>query len=370
MPTPRKIRVLIIDDSATVRQTLAAVLESDPQIEVIGVASDPFVAAKRISEEIPDVITLDVEMPRMDGITFLRKLMAQRPIPVVMCSSLTEAGSETLLQALEAGAVDIILKPKIGVADHLMESKIRICDAVKAAAGAKLAGARRSVPQAARAIHEPEKKLTADAMLPPPTLMVGSARAMARTTETIVCVGASTGGTEALRVMLEGLPLDSPGMVIVQHMPEKFTASFAKRLNGLCAVEVKEAQDGDTVLRGRVLIAPGNKHTLLERSGARYYVSVKDGPLVSRHRPSVDVLFRSAARSAGSNAVSVIMTGMGDDGAHGLQEMKQAGAFTIAQDEATSVVFGMPKEAIATGCVDRIVPLQNITQEVLRAATR
>ena len=366
MPVGRKIRVLIIDDSATVRQTLAAVLESDPQIEVIGVASDPFVAAKRIAEEIPDVITLDVEMPRMDGITFLRKLMAQKPIPVVMCSSLTEVGSETLLQALEAGAVDIILKPKIGVADHLMESKIRICDAVKAAAGAKLAGSKRPAPQFARPVHEPEKKLTADAMLPPP----GAGRAMARTTETIICVGASTGGTEALRVLLEALPPDSPGMVIVQHMPEKFTASFAKRLDSLCAVEVKEAEDGDTVRRGRVLIAPGNKHTLLERSGARYYVSVKDGPLVSRHRPSVDVLFRSGARSAGSNAVGVIMTGMGDDGARGMAEMKQAGAFTLAQDEATSVVFGMPKEAIALGCIDRIVPLQNLTMEVLRAANR
>lgn len=366
MPAGRKIRVLIIDDSATVRQTLAAILESDPQIEVIGVASDPFVAAKRIAEEIPDVITLDVEMPRMDGITFLRKLMAQKPIPVVMCSSLTEAGSETLLQALEAGAVDIILKPKVGVADHLLESKIRICDAVKAAAGARLAGSKRPVPQFARPIHEPEKKLTADAMLPPPV----ATRAMARTTETVICVGASTGGTEALRVLLEALPLDSPGMVIVQHMPEKFTASFAKRLDGLCAVEVKEAEDGDTVRRGRVLIAPGNKHTLLERSGARYYVSVKDGPLVSRHRPSVDVLFRSATRSAGSNAVAVIMTGMGDDGARGMAEMKQSGAFTLAQDEATSVVFGMPKEAIALGCVDRVVPLQNLTLEMLRAANR
>jgi two-component system chemotaxis response regulator CheB len=366
MPLGRNIRVLIIDDSATVRQTLAAVLASDPQIEVIGVASDPFVAAKRIAEEIPDVITLDVEMPRMDGITFLRKLMAQKPIPVVMCSSLTEAGSETLLQALEAGAVDIILKPKMGVADHLMESKIRICDAVKAAAGAKLAGSKRPVPQFARPAHEPEKKLTADAMLPPPVVK----GAMARTTESVVCIGASTGGTEALRVLLESLPPDSPGMVIVQHMPEKFTASFAKRLDGLCAVEVKEAEDGDTVRRGRVLIAPGNKHTLLERSGARYYVTVKDGPLVSRHRPSVDVLFRSATRSAGSNAVGVIMTGMGDDGARGMAEMKQAGAFTLAQDEATSVVFGMPKEAIALGCVDRVVPLQNLAGEVLRAASR
>nr|WP_199223665.1 MULTISPECIES: chemotaxis response regulator protein-glutamate methylesterase [unclassified Caulobacter] len=367
----KKIRVLIIDDSATVRQTLAAVLESDPEIEVIGVASDPFVAARRIAEEVPDVITLDVEMPRMDGITFLRKLMAQKPIPVVMCSSLTEAGSETLLQALEAGAVDIVLKPKMGVAEHLMESRIRICDAVKAAAGARIAGVRRApAVTAVRSGHEPEKKLTADAMLPPPALRSGSAQAMARTTESIICVGASTGGTEALRVFLEGLPPDSPGIVIVQHMPEKFTASFAKRLDSLCAVEVKEAEDGDTVRRGRVLIAPGNKHTLLERSGARYYVSVKDGPLVSRHRPSVDVLFRSAARSAGSNAVGVILTGMGDDGALGLDEMKQGGAYTIAQDEATSVVFGMPKEAIARGCVDRVLPLPLIAQDVLRAAAR
>jgi two-component system chemotaxis response regulator CheB len=371
MPASRKIRVLIVDDSATVRQTLAAVLESDPEIEVIGVASDPFVAARRIRDEIPDVITLDVEMPRMDGITFLRKLMAQHPIPVVMCSSLTEAGSETLLQALEAGAVDIILKPKMGVAEALAESKIRICDAVKAAAGARVRG-RADTPPAtfvrhapSGSVREPEKKLNADVMLPPP-----SGRAMARTTEMIVCIGASTGGTESLRLVLESLPANAPGIVIVQHMPEKFTASFAKRLNDLCEVDVKEAQDGDAVLRGRVLIAPGNLHTMIERSGASYHVSVKTGPLVSRHRPSVDVLFRSAARSAGSNAVGVIMTGMGDDGARGMAEMKQAGAKTIAQDEATSVVFGMPKEAIALGCVDRIVPLSQIASELLRAASR
>lgn len=371
MAAPRKIRVLIVDDSATVRQTLAAVLESDPEIEVIGVASDPFVAARRIRDEIPDVITLDVEMPRMDGITFLRKLMAQHPIPVVMCSSLTEAGSETLLQALEAGAVDVILKPKMGVAEALAESKIRICDAVKAAAGARVRGRENAPPATfvrratSGSVREPEKKLNADVMLPPPT-----GRAMARTTEMIVCIGASTGGTESLRLVLESLPANAPGIVIVQHMPEKFTASFAKRLNDLCEVDVKEAEDGDAVLRGRVLIAPGNLHTMIERSGANYHVSVKPGPLVSRHRPSVDVLFRSAARSAGSNVVGVIMTGMGDDGARGMAEMKQAGAKTIAQDEATSVVFGMPKEAIALGCVDRIVPLSQIAPELLRAASR
>jgi two-component system chemotaxis response regulator CheB len=364
----RKIRVLIVDDSATVRQTLAAVLESDPQIEVIGVASDPFVAARRIREEIPDVITLDVEMPRMDGITFLRKLMSQHPIPVVMCSSLTEAGSETLLQALEAGAVDVILKPKMGVAEHLAESRIRICDAVKGAAGARIKGRRGGDAPPAfshASVREPEKKLSADAMLPPP-----SGRAMARTTESIICIGASTGGTESLRLVLQALPVDCPGIVIVQHMPEKFTASFAARLNSLCDVEVKEAADGDAILRGRVLIAPGNLHTMIERSGANYRVSVREGPLVSRHRPSVDVLFRSAARSAGSNAVGVIMTGMGDDGARGLKEMKEAGARTLAQDEATSVVFGMPKEAIALGCVDKIVPLPQIAQDMQRAAAR
>ncbi|MDB5448219.1 MAG: chemotaxis response regulator protein-glutamate methylesterase [Phenylobacterium sp.] len=365
MGPTRKIRVLIVDDSAIVRQTLTAVLESDPQIEVLGVASDPYVAARRLRDEAPDVITLDVEMPRMDGITFLRKLMAQHPIPVVMCSSLTEAGSETLLQALSAGAVDVILKPKIGAAEHLAESRIRICDAVKAAARARVRGRRAPPPEICDSGVQPEGRLTADAMLPPP-----SGRAMARTTESIVCVGASTGGTESLREVLTALPANAPGMVIVQHMPERFTASFAQRLNELCEVEVKEAQDGDAILRGRVLIAPGNYHTMIERSGANYYVSVRSGPLVSRHRPSVDVLFRSAARAAGSNAVGVIMTGMGDDGARGLEEMKRAGARTIAQDEATSVVFGMPKEAIARGCVDKIAPLPQIAAELLRAAAR
>ncbi|MBX4868797.1 chemotaxis response regulator protein-glutamate methylesterase [Rhizobium bangladeshense] len=357
----KKIRVLIIDDSASVRQTLAHVLEQDPDIEIMGVASDPFVAARRLQEEIPDVITLDVEMPRMDGITFLRKLMSQRPIPVVMCSSLTEAGSETLIQALEAGAVDVILKSKIGAADGLADDAIRIREVVKSASHARLSTVRRAAGTIRSASAEgPAKKLTADAMLPPPT-----GRAMAKTTEMVVCVGASTGGTEALREFLEELPANAPGVVIVQHMPEKFTAAFAKRLNGLCEVEVKEAVDGDPVLRGHVLIAPGDKHMLLERQGARYYVSVKTGPLVSRHRPSVDVLFRSAARSAGSNAMGIIMTGMGDDGARGMLEMHEAGAYTVAQDEASSVVFGMPKEAIARGGVDRILPLDQIAREVL-----
>ncbi len=354
----KKVRVLIVDDSASVRQTLTAVLEGDPAIEVIGAASDPFMAAKRIQEDLPDVITLDVEMPRMDGITFLRKIMSQHPIPVVMCSSLTEAGSETLIQALEAGAVDVILKPRIGAADHLAESALRICEVVKSAAHARVKSVR-AQPRGSSSLGT-QAKLTADAVLPPP-----SGKAMARTTEMVICVGASTGGTEALREMLERLPANSPGMVIVQHMPEKFTAAFAKRLNGLCEVEIKEAEDGDPVLRGHVLIAPGDKHMLLERQGARYHVSIRNGPLVSRHRPSVDVLFRSAARSAGSNAMGVIMTGMGDDGARGMLEMHQAGAYTIAQDEASCIVFGMPKEAIAHGGVDKIVPLDQIAREIM-----
>ncbi|MDE1997140.1 MAG: chemotaxis-specific protein-glutamate methyltransferase CheB, partial [Rhizobiaceae bacterium] len=283
---------------------------------------------------------------------------------VVMCSSLTEAGSETLLQALEAGAVDIILKPRIGAADYLADEAMRIREVVKSASHARMPNTRRASARSA-AGSGPAAKLTADAMLPPPT-----GRAMAKTTEMVVCVGASTGGTEALREMLEALPANAPGMVIVQHMPEKFTAAFAKRLNSLCEVEVKEAVDGDPVLRGHVLIAPGDNHMLLERQGARYHVAVKTGPLVSRHRPSVDVLFRSAARAAGSNAMGVIMTGMGDDGARGMFEMKQAGAFTVAQDEATSVVFGMPKEAIARGGVDRIVPLEQIAREILMAQQR
>jgi two-component system chemotaxis response regulator CheB len=362
MLVAKKIRVLVIDDSASVRQTMTAILQEDPEIEVMGVASDPFSAARRLQEEVPDVITLDVEMPRMDGITFLRKLMSQCPIPVVMCSSLTEEGSETLLQAMEAGAVDVILKPRIGVADHLAEHNLQIRDVVKAAAKARVRG--RPVLREPKP-NGPEKKLTADAVLPPP-----SGRAMSRTTEMVGCLGASTGGTEALREVLEALPANAPGIIVVQHMPENFTRAFASRLNMLCEVDVKEAVDGDPVLRGHVLIAPGGKHTMLERQGARYHVSVRDGPLVSRHRPSVDVLFRSAARSAGSNAVGVIMTGMGDDGARGLLEMKQVGARTFAQDEATSIVFGMPKEAIARGAADRVVPLSAIARELLQATAR
>jgi len=348
-----KIKVLIVDDSALVRQTLFDILSGDPGIEVIGMAQDPIVAVQKISEQLPDVITLDVEMPRMDGITFLQKLMSQHPIPVVMCSSLAESGSETALRALEYGAVDIITKPKMGTKQFIEESRIRICDSIKAAAAARI------LPH--RVIREVSPKYTADVIMEAP-----NAKAMIMTTEKIVAVGASTGGTEALSTFLQMLPADTPGIVIVQHMPENFTAAFAKRLNGICKVTVKEAENNDSVVRGHVLIAPGNKHTLLKRSGARYYVEVKDGPLVSRHRPSVDVLFRSAARYAGKNAVGIILTGMGDDGAHGMKEMHDAGSRTIAQDEATCVVFGMPNEAIKLGGVDKVMPLDKIAAEMMR----
>jgi len=348
--TVRKIKVLIVDDSAVVRQTLAEILASDPHLEVLAPAADPYIAADRIREETPDVITLDVEMPRMDGLTFLHKIMSQHPIPVVMCSSLTEAGSATALKALEYGAVEIITKPRMGTQQFLEESRIAICDAVKAAAQAR--------PRTK--IHEIQPKFTADVMMAKPT------KAMITTTEKVIVVGASTGGTEALRVFLESFPPDCPGIVIVQHMPEHFTAAFSKRLDTLCQITVKEAENDDTVIRGRALIAPGNHHLMLKRSGARYYVEIKDGPLVSRHRPSVDVLFRSTARYAGKNAIGVIMTGMGDDGARGMREMKDAGASTIAQDEATSVVFGMPAEAIKHGGVDKVLPLQRISSETMR----
>ncbi|AWB06582.1 chemotaxis response regulator protein-glutamate methylesterase (plasmid) [Azospirillum humicireducens] len=359
----QRIRVLIVDDSATVRQTLTDILSSDPQIEVMGTAADPYAAVRRIAEEAPDVITLDVEMPRMDGITFLRKLMSQHPIPVVMCSSLVEDGSETLMQALEAGAVDVVLKPRIDTRQSLLDAQVRICDTVKAAARARPRPRARvaAAAQAEGRPRSPEPKLSADVMMPAP-----GKGAMARTTEHVVCIGASTGGTEALREVLEALPADSPGIVVVQHMPESFTAAFARRLDSLCEVTVREARDGDTVLRGQVLIAPGNRHMLLQRSGARYLVAVKDGPLVSRHRPSVDVLFRSTAHCAGANAIGVIMTGMGDDGATGMREMQEAGAFTLAQDEESCVVFGMPKEAIARGGVGKVVGLSSIAREILR----
>ena len=348
-----KIKVLIVDDSAVIRQTLEKVLNTDSNIEVIATAPDPFVAAERIAKEVPDVITLDVEMPRMDGITFLQKIMSQHPIPVVICSSLTETGSETALKAMELGAVDVVFKPKYGARQYLEDSRIQFVDAVKAAGVAK-------IKKQQATLHKVPPKLTADAVLGKPL------KAMVQTTEKVIVVGASTGGTEALRVFLESLPGDCPPIVIVQHMPEMFTSAFSKRLDSLCDVTVKEAEDNDSVIRGQALIAPGNKHTLLKRSGARYYVEVKDGPLVSRHRPSVDVLFRSAAQYAGKNAIGVIMTGMGDDGARGMEEMKNVGAINIAQDEASCVVFGMPQEAIKRNAVDYVTPLDKISRQVFK----
>lgn len=348
------LKVLVVDDSAVVRQTLTEILLADKDIEEVVTAQDPYVAASRLKQFIPDVITLDVEMPKMDGLSFLQKLMSQHPLPVVMCSSLTEKNSETALRAMEYGAVDIIQKPRMDTKKFLDESRVLICDAVKGAARAR-------VQRRSRKTISSEKKNNADVIL-----SKASSKAMIQTTDTIIAVGASTGGTEALRTFVEMLPADFPGVVIVQHMPEHFTRSFAERLDSLSRMTVKEAADNDTVMRGRVLIAPGNKHMLLQRSGARYYVTIKDGPLVSRHRPSVDVLFRSAARYAGRNAVGVIMTGMGDDGAKGMLEMREAGAATIAQDEKSCVVFGMPKVAIEVGGVSDIVPLTQIAERVAK----
>jgi len=350
----KKLKVLIVDDSALVRQVLTEIITADPDLEVLATAADPFIAAERMKTAVPDVITLDVEMPRMDGISFLQKLMRQHPLPVVICSSVTEKGSEVALKALEAGAVEIIEKPRLESRRFLEESALRICDAIKAAAQVR-------VKKIAVQRREIAPKLTADAVIPKAKpLLPGSA------TDKVVVVGASTGGTEALRIFLKEMPADSPGIVIVQHMPEHFTAAFAQRLDGLCCISVKEAENNDPVLPGRALIAPGNRHVLLKRSGARYFVEIKDGPLVCRHRPSVDVLFRSAARYAGRNAVGVIMTGMGDDGARGMLELKESGARTIAQDEASSVVFGMPCEAIRLGGVDQILPLHCISAAVIK----
>lgn len=347
-----KVKTLIVDDSAVVRQVLLQLLESDPEIEVIATAADPFAAVEKISKQIPDVIILDIEMPKMDGLTFLQKIMNQHPIPVVICSSLVANGCEASMKAVEYGAVEVIAKPKIGTKEFLEESRILICDAIKAASKTK---------PSRLIVKKIQPKLSADVMLPKPRHMASLA-----TTDKVIVVGASTGGTHALKEFLEALPIDCPGVVIVQHMPEKFTASFARRLDSTCKITVKEAAHGDAVIRGHAIIAQGNRHLLLKRSGAKYFVEIKDGPLVSRHRPSVDVLFRSAARYAGKNAVGVIMTGMGDDGAHGMLEMKKAGALTIAQDEESSVVFGMPAEAIKLGGVDCVLPLSQIASEVVR----
>lgn len=349
----RPIRLLIVDDSAVVRSALSSVLGNLRDIEIMATAADPFAAARHIQKELPDVVLLDVEMPKMDGLTFLKKIMDQRPLPVVVCSNLTQSGGEVALRALELGAVEVIAKPNIGSPEALSESRQLLSDVIRAASRARLGARRRE--------SEVQPKLTADAVVAAPLH-----NAKVERTEAVILIGASTGGTEALASILSALPADTPGVVIVQHMPEKFTTSFAGRLDSLSPMIVREASHGDSVVRGRALLAPGNKHLLLCRSGTSYFVQLRDGPLVSRHRPSVDVLFRTGARYAGSNAIGIILTGMGDDGARGMAELKAAGATTIAQDERTCVVFGMPQEAIKRGAVDHVLPLGGIANAIER----
>ncbi|EOQ97333.1 putative protein-glutamate methylesterase [Leptospira wolbachii serovar Codice str. CDC] len=346
----KKIKVFVIDDSAVVRQVLAEIFKSDSSFEFLGSASDPLFALDKMNNDWPDVIVLDIEMPRMDGLSFLKKIMSERPTPVVICSTLTTEGSDTAMIAMSLGACDIITKPKIGLKDFLNESTIELIDAVIAAAAVSLKALPNPSNQKQFTIKT-EKKQDISQL---------------QATEKIVAIGTSTGGTIALEEVLTKLPRDkTPGIVIVQHMPEKFTETFAKRLDSICEISVREAKDGDRVVRGLALIAPGNRHMTVKRSGAQYYVEVMDGPLVNRHKPSVDVLFRSVARNAGKNAKGIIMTGMGDDGAIGLFEMKEAGADTIAQNEESSVVFGMPREAIKRGGVNHILPLTEIYKTIV-----
>lgn len=351
-----KINVLVVDDSAVVRQVVQGILENDKSIHVIGTASDPIFALEKMKKQWPDVVVLDVEMPRMDGITFLKKIMAEHPTPVLIVSSLTVKGAETTMQALAAGAVDIIAKPQVGLKTFLQSSASDLISAVKAAAAARVHKLKTTSAPAIKVAP----RLSADVIQPPP-----GSHSMARTTERIVAIGTSTGGTQALEKVLTALPRVTPGIVIVQHMPEKFTAFFADRLNNLCEIEVREARHNDRIIPGLALIAPGGKHLLIKRSGAYYYVEVIDGPVVNRHCPSVDVLFRSVAKFAGKNALGIIMTGMGDDGARGLMEMHDNGAFTIAEDERSCVVYGMPKEAVKLGAVDKSVTLDNIATEIM-----
>jgi two-component system chemotaxis response regulator CheB len=345
-------RVLVVDDSAVVRLALTQILSAaGMEVEV---AADPIIAMEKIRRQRPDALVLDIEMPRMDGLTFLRWLMAEEdPVPALICSSLVGPGTDTALQALERGAVGIVAKPALGVKAFLHDSAAQLVEAVRGAAQARV---RRRAPP-------PEPRHDASAVIPP-----RRPSPLATTTSKVVAVGASTGGTEALRTFLEQMPPDAPGIAIVQHMPEVFTGAFARRLDGLCRIEVKEAAPGDRICSGRALVAPGNHHLAVRRSGAHYVADILDGPPVSRHRPSVDVLFRSAAQAAGANAVGVILTGMGDDGARGLLEMREAGAHTFAQDEASCVVFGMPKEAIAAGAVCEVLPLPRIAGAVLMRA--
>jgi len=351
-----KIKVLIVDDSAVVREVIREVLAAEPGIEVIGTAMDPLFAMEKMKVQWPDVIVLDIEMPRMDGLTFLNKIMAERPTPVVICSTLTEKGARVTMDALAAGATSIITKPKMAVKKFLQQDASNdLVDAVKAAARCNM----RRMTKPIAAPHAQAAKLNADAVLAPPV-----AARLGQTTEQIVAIGTSTGGTQALEVVLTALPRVCAGIVIVQHMPEKFTEAFAQRLNSLSQIEVLEAKTNDRVIPGRALIAPGGKHMMVKRNGAQYHVEVIDGPLVNRHRPSVDVLFRSVAKCAGKNALGVIMTGMGDDGARGLKEMRDAGAHTVGQNEESCVVYGMPGEAMKLGSVCEEMNLQQIAAKI------
>jgi two-component system chemotaxis response regulator CheB len=344
------LKVLVVDDSATVRQVLAAVLSEKHGFRVT-VAADPLIAMEKMKKSLPDVILLDLEMPRMDGMTFLRKLMAESPLPVVICSGLTGPNTDSAIRALENGAVDIITKPKVGIRGFLEESAVLLEDTVRAAAAARVRKSRR---------RQDSARSTRPAEGHPSSHFTGKEKG------SVIAIGASTGGTEALLHLFERMPQDCPGIVAVQHMPEGFTAAFARRLNDNCAIEVREAADGDQLVPGRAYIAPGNRHTYLRRMGPTYFLEVRDGALVSRHRPSVNVLFRSVAQAAGPNAVGVLLTGMGDDGADGLLEMKRTNAFTIAQDEASCVVFGMPREAILLGAAAEVLPLHRIPHAMLR----
>lgn len=350
------IQVLLVDDSALMRQTLAQVLQASPGIALMAAVADPFFAMQRMQQQWPDVIVLDVEMPRMDGLTFLRKIMQARPTPVIICSTLTEKGAATTLEAMAAGAFAIIAKPKLGLRNFLSEHAQAMIATIRAAAQANV---HRLSPGAA---PRPATPLAAAALQPPSLPQALSS--LSQTTECIVAIGTSTGGTQALEHILTRLPRVCPGIVVVQHMPQAFTAAFAQRLHGLCAVTVKEAQQGDRALPGQVLIAPGGRHMLLRRSGAQYTVDVVDGPLVSRHRPSVNVLFRSVAQAAGRNAMGMLLTGMGDDGAAGLLEMRQAGAHTVAQDAHSNVVFGIPKAAIDRGAAAEVLPLEAMAEKI------
>lgn len=352
----KKINVLIVDDSAVIRQVMSEIMENDKDLDTDS-AADPIFAMRHMEKKWPDVIVLDVEMPRMDGLTFLRKIMAERPTPVVMCSTLTTSGAKTTLDALSAGAIDVIAKPKMKAKTLLIEENKRILDVIKSAARAKNLK-KSAMAISAKAIQPIKPKYNADAVISKGT------RPILQSTDKIVAIGTSTGGTQALEVVLKSLPVDCPGIVVVQHMPEKFTKAFAERLNNICTVSVCEGKNGQEILKGQVIISPGGQHMTIARRGSGYTVEVIGGPLVNRHKPSVDVLFRSVAKFAGKNALGIIMTGMGDDGARGLKEIRETGAHTIGQDEATCIVYGMPNEAFKAGAVEKQVPLGNIAAEI------